>query len=121
MNYSINLRQKMTSDRSDTYMINTLDPPESQMRKSAAKSEIAEFYNGTNVLVTGGTGFLGALLIEKLLRLFLLTIHIIILFNNTAAYLIIRKLNSFRISMLDQTDLFILIKLPAIVQKEKFA
>lgn len=32
------------------------------------KSEIAEFFAGTNVLVTGGTGFLGILLIEKLLR-----------------------------------------------------
>lgn len=32
------------------------------------KSEIVEFFNGTTVLVTGGTGFLGKLLIEKLLR-----------------------------------------------------
>ncbi|XP_076382452.1 fatty acyl-CoA reductase wat-like [Megalopta genalis] len=31
-------------------------------------SEIVEFYKGTKVLVTGGTGFLGLLIIEKLLR-----------------------------------------------------
>lgn len=31
-------------------------------------SKIAEFYKGKNVLVTGATGFLGKLLVEKLLR-----------------------------------------------------
>nr|XP_033331554.1 fatty acyl-CoA reductase 1-like [Megalopta genalis] len=31
-------------------------------------SEIVEFYKGAKVLVTGGTGFLGLLIIEKLLR-----------------------------------------------------
>nr|XP_033335506.1 putative fatty acyl-CoA reductase CG5065 [Megalopta genalis] len=31
-------------------------------------SEIAEFYKGAKILVTGGTGFLGLLTIEKLLR-----------------------------------------------------
>lgn len=32
------------------------------------KSEIAEFYAGCNVLITGGSGFVGKVLIEKLLR-----------------------------------------------------
>lgn len=32
------------------------------------KSEIAEFFEGCNVLVTGGSGFVGKLLVEKLLR-----------------------------------------------------
>lgn len=32
------------------------------------KSQIQEFYKGTNVLLTGGTGFRGKALIEKLLR-----------------------------------------------------
>lgn len=29
---------------------------------------IKEFYSGCNVLITGGTGFMGKVLIEKLLR-----------------------------------------------------
>ncbi|GBP82282.1 Putative fatty acyl-CoA reductase CG5065 [Eumeta japonica] len=33
-------------------------------------SEIQKFYAGATVLVTGGTGFLGKLLVEKLLRIF---------------------------------------------------
>jgi len=31
-------------------------------------SEIPQFFAGCNVLITGGSGFLGILLIEKLLR-----------------------------------------------------
>ena len=31
-------------------------------------SEVTEFYGKCNILVTGGSGFLGKLLIEKLLR-----------------------------------------------------
>ncbi|XP_078051933.1 fatty acyl-CoA reductase 1-like [Augochlora pura] len=31
-------------------------------------SEIAEFYKGQNVLLIGGTGFIGLLIIEKLMR-----------------------------------------------------
>ena len=32
------------------------------------RSSIQEFFSGANVLVTGGTGFLGKVLTEKLLR-----------------------------------------------------
>lgn len=31
-------------------------------------SSIEEFYDGTTILITGGTGFLGKLIVEKLLR-----------------------------------------------------
>lgn len=31
-------------------------------------SEVVEFYRNKNIFVTGGTGFLGIALIEKLLR-----------------------------------------------------
>ncbi|CAH2241915.1 jg12047 [Pararge aegeria aegeria] len=38
------------------------------MNKANRLSEIQEFYNGKNVLITGATGFLGKILVEKLLR-----------------------------------------------------
>jgi len=31
-------------------------------------SPICDFYNGAHILITGGTGFLGRLMVEKLLR-----------------------------------------------------
>lgn len=31
-------------------------------------SEIANWYSGKNILITGGTGFMGKILIEKILR-----------------------------------------------------
>ena len=36
--------------------------------ETSQKSEIQQFYENKTVLVTGGSGFLGILLIEKLLR-----------------------------------------------------
>lgn len=36
--------------------------------KNNSDSDIANFFEGKNVLVTGATGFLGKVLIEKLLR-----------------------------------------------------
>lgn len=34
----------------------------------AGSSEIVKFYSGKNILITGATGFLGKILIEKILR-----------------------------------------------------
>lgn len=36
--------------------------------KNETESEIQQFYNGANVFVTGATGFIGQVLIEKILR-----------------------------------------------------
>lgn len=41
---------------------------ESSNPKANEMTPIQEFYNGKSVFVTGGTGFLGKLLIEELLR-----------------------------------------------------
>ncbi|XP_045457844.1 fatty acyl-CoA reductase wat-like, partial [Melitaea cinxia] len=38
------------------------------MNKTHKMSDVQEFYNGKNILITGATGFLGKILMEKLLR-----------------------------------------------------
>lgn len=40
------------------------DPPDT----NNCQSEVSKYYAGRNILVTGGSGFLGILLIERLLR-----------------------------------------------------
>lgn len=45
-------------------MLDMSDPPDT----SNCESEISRFFAGCNVLITGGSGFLGILLIEQLLR-----------------------------------------------------
>ncbi|XP_043486801.1 fatty acyl-CoA reductase wat-like [Polistes fuscatus] len=41
---------------------------ESSIKSDKKLTPIQEFYNGQNIFITGGTGFMGKLLIEKLLR-----------------------------------------------------
>lgn len=46
-------------------------PPEDlvdQTSRAIQISPIQKFYKGTNIFITGGTGFVGKLLVEKLLR-----------------------------------------------------
>ncbi|CAK9831421.1 Fatty acyl-CoA reductase 1 [Anthophora retusa] len=57
----------MTSEGNNAYINDILDLSESPSPKE--KSEIIEFLAHTNILITGGTGFLGKLLVEKLLRI----------------------------------------------------
>ena len=40
----------------------------SQRPERGAMGSVAEFYRGKAVLITGGTGFMGKVLLEKLLR-----------------------------------------------------
>ena len=40
----------------------------SQLKETSSRTGIKEFYAGKNVMVTGATGFMGKVLVEKLLR-----------------------------------------------------
>lgn len=53
---------------SRSYMDDMLNMDDDLEYHQSEFSEISEFYKGLNILVTGGSGFLGRLLIEKLLR-----------------------------------------------------
>ncbi|KYN07801.1 PREDICTED: fatty acyl-CoA reductase 1-like [Cyphomyrmex costatus] len=54
--------------RSKDYLEDMLDMSEFPNINNDSQSEIPQFFARCNVLITGGTGFLGQLLIEKLLR-----------------------------------------------------
>lgn len=41
---------------------------EEELREQSNPSEIQKFYEGTTILLTGATGFVGKILLEKLLR-----------------------------------------------------
>lgn len=41
---------------------------ENSKARDGAKSDIQAFFNGTNIFLTGGTGTVGQVLLEKLLR-----------------------------------------------------
>ncbi|XP_059057689.1 fatty acyl-CoA reductase wat-like [Achroia grisella] len=54
------------SNRIDTIPI--IDTRDVNMNEVERLSEVQEFYKGKNILITGATGFLGKILVEKLLR-----------------------------------------------------
>ena len=39
-----------------------------ESKKVLSKTSIAEFYSGKSILITGATGFMGKVMVEKLLR-----------------------------------------------------
>lgn len=49
----------------DTSIMDNLN---SKYQNENEQSEIQSFYNGTTVLLTGATGFMGNLILEKLIR-----------------------------------------------------
>ena len=54
--------------RNRNYIEEMLDMSDVPLDTGNHQSEISEFFAGCNVLITGASGFLGILLIEKLLR-----------------------------------------------------
>ncbi|XP_076687279.1 fatty acyl-CoA reductase wat-like [Andrena cerasifolii] len=59
---------KMSSEGSNAYIDDISYQSDDSPVLNPEKSKIAEWFADTNVLVTGGTGFLGKLIVEKLLR-----------------------------------------------------
>ncbi|XP_076672854.1 fatty acyl-CoA reductase wat-like isoform X1 [Andrena cerasifolii] len=59
---------KMTSEGSNAYIDDISYQCDESPVLNPEKSKIAEWFAHTNVLITGGTGFLGKLIVEKLLR-----------------------------------------------------
>ncbi|XP_076672852.1 fatty acyl-CoA reductase wat-like isoform X1 [Andrena cerasifolii] len=59
---------KMTSEGGNAYIDDISYQCDESSILNPEKSKIAEWFSHTNVLITGGTGFLGKLIVEKLLR-----------------------------------------------------
>ncbi|KAG6454612.1 fatty acyl-CoA reductase wat [Manduca sexta] len=59
---NISKMSKMETQAKHTYNV------DENMNKTETLTEIQRFYHGKNVLITGATGFLGKILVEKLLR-----------------------------------------------------
>jgi len=58
--------------KSNIYIDDLLDMSDPKETVSSVTSEIIQYFAGCNILITGGSGFLGMLLIEKILRWVLL-------------------------------------------------
>ncbi|XP_054288689.1 fatty acyl-CoA reductase wat-like [Macrosteles quadrilineatus] len=62
-----NIEKMLKKDLRDALGYNNIGKPR-QISESAKGTTVQEFYRGLNIMITGGSGFLGKILIEKMIR-----------------------------------------------------
>ncbi|KAF9794089.1 hypothetical protein SFRURICE_013554 [Spodoptera frugiperda] len=63
------ISENLNKNENNTYCAQCNDSVDENMNNMSDNlTEVQKFYNGKNILITGATGFLGKILVEKLLR-----------------------------------------------------